>query len=785
METTTVAPILQPNIDAMRRHLQHLFGGLDIAYDDARVELAWTDGRDGRLSHAEIFTVATLDKLLERAVAENSKQGQNVYIGQALRHPNTAPFGRGSDKDFYALTAFYVDIDDDVVREAAEKYRARGCAPTAVIFTGLTPHPRAQILWRLEAPVTDPNLCRAQNSALALALGGDVTVINPGRVMRLGGSIAWPRKKGRILELTEFYENKSGGPNSYSPGRIAEAFPLAQPELAPGRSGVATAPAQKTIAAAASSQDNVAATGHVAPVIAPAPVQAAVGSDLHIGTTGVSVDSCIAHIRAGDHWHDNMLRLVGHWVSRGWSDTEIAAAAEAMTLPGYTAAQTRREVAVMIAGGRAKWNAPNPVIAIDHASAPAQTMTPLTPTFLDSLNIAMLPRRRWLLGRALLRGHLTLLVAPAGVGKSTHGVARAVALATGRDITGEPVHEQVKAWVYNTEDDSDELKRRLGAVLQHNAIPFAEIRNRIALNSGADRPLLLARADKSGMVIRLPDVDACIAKIRENDIGVFIVDPFVETHEVNENSNEQIKVVAAMYREIARATQCAVLLVHHTAKPPQGASDGYAGNMNAARGASALVGVARVVQTLFGMSERDADWYGVAPKERHLYLRLDDAKANLGLVSPDALWFKKIGVDLANGDQVGVLEPVELAEVEASPEQDNDDQFNKTIIACLLARVAGDEITLNSATKLLAWCGDERFIRYRQVDSSGNQRGNSTLRRAITSACDEGVTVYAEGLERGFVLTKKNARAVLRRFSRAPPEALESPFSTSAEEQKR
>ena len=83
----------------------------------------------------------------------------------------------------------------------------------------------------------------------------------------------------------------------------------------------------------------------------------------------------------------------------------------------------------------------------------------------------MLPRRRWLLGRSLLRGHMTLLVAPAGVGKSTHGIARAVAVATGRDITGEPVHEQVKTWVYNIEDDTDELKRRLGAVLQHSVDP--------------------------------------------------------------------------------------------------------------------------------------------------------------------------------------------------------------------------------------------------------------------------------------------------------------------------
>ena len=89
----------------------------------------------------------------------------------------------------------------------------------------------------------------------------------------------------------------------------------------------------------------------------------------------------------------------------------------------------------------------------------------ITPAFVDRLDVAMLPRRRWLLGRALLRGNLTLKIAPPGVGKSTLGIEQAVAIVTGRPITGQEVHEQTKVWIYNNEDDADELKRRLAAVL--------------------------------------------------------------------------------------------------------------------------------------------------------------------------------------------------------------------------------------------------------------------------------------------------------------------------------
>ena len=616
---SNVQPMFEPDEAQMRRHVGHLFEGWLDGCHEGRIELAWTDARDGRLRHALSFGTDELDELVERAVQENRVQGQNVYIGQALRQPSSAPFERGKDEDFFALTAYYVDIDDDVTATASINYRNRGCPPTGVVVTGRHPHVRAQMLWRLESPVRDAAACREQNIALAYALNGDLSVVNPSRVLRLGGSIAWPTKGGRVIERTEFLDFDDGRPKTYYPEQIARAFPPMQASL----------PAN---------------AGQVPQATAKAPV-------LPIGT--FSVDACIAAIRAGDHWHDNMLRLVGHWIARGWCDAEILAAAEAMTLPGYTVDATRRDVARMIAGGRTKWQVPNPEPAI-RPSTEDQT---LEPGFLYNLNLALLPRRRWILGRSLLRGHVSLLVAPAGVGKSTHGIARAVAVATGRDLTGEPVHEQVKAWIYNIEDDLDELKRRLGAVLQHSSVPFSEIAGRIALNCGADRPLLYAKVDRHDQVIRQPDVDACIARIREHDIGLFVVDPFVETHDVNENSNEQIKAVASMFREVARTANCSVLLVHHTAKPPQGMSDGHAGNMNTARGASALVGVARVVQTLFSMSKADAEHLGVGARIAPSTCASTMRKRISASPAQSSTWYRKVGVELPNGDEVGVLVP--------------------------------------------------------------------------------------------------------------------------------
>ncbi|MGZ5344497.1 MAG: AAA family ATPase, partial [Actinomycetota bacterium] len=108
-------------------------------------------------------------------------------------------------------------------------------------------------------------------------------------------------------------------------------------------------------------------------------------------------------------------------------------------------------------------NVANPEHAVEDRAAGS----PLVPRILDALNVTMLPRRQWLLGRSLLRRKLTVQVAAPGVGKSTLAIARAVAVVTGRPITGEPVHEQAKAWVYNCEDDREDLERHWNKPGEH------------------------------------------------------------------------------------------------------------------------------------------------------------------------------------------------------------------------------------------------------------------------------------------------------------------------------
>ncbi len=211
---------MEPTPEIMDRFLSHIFG------NELRglVELAWRDPQDGKLRHAQLFRLDDLDALIRKAVEVNSQEGVNAYIGAAIRRPEIAPFARTNDDDFLCAPAYWADLDDaEAVKTAKEKC---GPAPANLgVITGHIPHPRAQLWWRCEESITDAKELRETNAAIARALGGDPAVVNPGRIMRLPGSIAWPVKSGRVAELVELV-TWTDRPPAYVAGEVAAAFPL-------------------------------------------------------------------------------------------------------------------------------------------------------------------------------------------------------------------------------------------------------------------------------------------------------------------------------------------------------------------------------------------------------------------------------------------------------------------------------------------------------------------------------------------------------------------------------
>lgn len=590
--------MIEPDAEQMRRHVAHLFEGLLDGCREGKIELAWTDGRDGRLRHAAIFGTDQLDELVARAFAENRKPGQNVYIGQALRKPDIPPFGRCRDEDFLALTAFYVDIDDDTTATAVTSYRHRGCPPTAVVITGRKPHMRVQMLWRLDRAERDPHACRIQNLALAQALGGDTSVVNPGRVMRLGGSIAWPVKQGRVIERTEFLTFDDGRPKSYLSEQIRCAFPPAQATL--GSAPAATTERARLTGQAArlSSRQNSETPPETAP-------EQVVPGPLLIG--GLSVEACLARIRAGDHWHDNLVRLTGHWIARGWSDAEILTAAEALTLPGYTVAETRREVGSMIAGGRRKWAIPNPEHAVEDQPAPGLDLLQWTADRYagEAKPIA------WLCRGTIPLGVAALIAAMGGLGKSYLALDLALQIAAGvagleqpRKILGGRIAVEGTAVVVTAEDSFDVIHRRLNRI-DPAARRLRHPKRLIVLplpDAGGPRPLI---ATNGKALARTPFFGELKRQLLQlPDLRLVVIDPlqaFVLA-DVNADPAAAQFLWSAM-AELATATGATVLLTHHMRKDGMLRIAGGDDAREAIRGTTALVDGARLAYALWKLDD--------------------------------------------------------------------------------------------------------------------------------------------------------------------------------------
>lgn len=268
---------------------------------------------------------------------------------------------------------------------------------------------------------------------------------------------------------------------------------------------------------------------------------------------------------------------------------------------------------------------------------------------------ATIPPRVWIIDRLLLAGTVTVLTAPGGSGKTTFTTALALSIATGKPILNMTVWGPRKVWVWNLEDDLDELWRSFGAARQHHGIDLDALDVKVWLNSALDgSELCTATEGRDGMTLLEPVFDKISAEIKHNGIGVLIIDPFVSSHAVEENSNTKIDKIAKAWARVARATGCAIILVHHTSKAGAGEVSSAS-----ARGASALTSAARGVIVINKMPADAARSIGVPDSDRWRYFSVQDDKHSRA-PAEQARWFEIAPVMLANGDSVGVASPWEI-----------------------------------------------------------------------------------------------------------------------------
>jgi hypothetical protein len=167
---------------------------------------------------------------------------------------------------------------------------------------------------------------------------------------------------------------------------------------------------------------------------------------------------------------------------------------------------------------------------------------------------------RWLVETLWPRAGVGIIGGAPKCGKSWLGLDLAVSVASGTPcLDTYPVAEAGGVLVYMAEDAASIVKERLAGICCHRGLDLALLPIGVITAPSV-------RLDLPGDQHRLHET------LRRHAPRLLLLDPFVRLHRVNENQAGDVSAVLGYLRELQRAHNLAVVVVHHARK--NGASTG-------------------------------------------------------------------------------------------------------------------------------------------------------------------------------------------------------------------
>jgi hypothetical protein len=556
------------------------------------------------------------------------------FIVPAGLHPSAIIAGHVTVDKIALLTAIVLDLDSGDISSKAAYVIERLGLPTMTIGSGGATdlgEAKRHLYWLFNEPTDEIDRVAALRKLLAAKVGGDQSFGRATQIIRIPGSV---HAKNGVASLCSIIETHDV---DYSLDDLAEIIEAMEPM--PGIEPVQnmhTLPLLTLAGGMDFSRGAGLETGSKA--------LAALHQDVHEGgdvLTRFSEASSVFGFQISEARAGRVEPEQAFANAMGWMAQHM--------LPAWPAGRAEQEFRRLLALD-VKNHGPLPVAGAVIAAEAAKGISASHFIWRDP---ASLPPRRWVFGRWLLRNTVTAIVAPGGVGKSSLMASMMLSLTTGRPILKRDVWDgPMRAWYWNLEDDGDELARQLHASAMHHGIRPQDCGDRLYIDSGPDGAgLCTAIDDRTGFRILDPVNDAIIEQIVTKRIDVMVVDPFVSSHQVDENANTYIDAITKKWAYIAKQTGCAIGLVHHTKKLA-----GQKATAEASRGASALVNTARSVLVLNRMLPEEGEYFGIERGKEARFFNVQDDKHNRA-PAEKAGWYEMVSVELGNGDNVGVVSP--------------------------------------------------------------------------------------------------------------------------------
>lgn len=164
------------------------------------------------------------------------------------------------------------------------------------------------------------------------------------------------------------------------------------------------------------------------------------------------------------------------------------------------------------------------------------------------------PAGRWLVESLWARAGVGIIGGAPKCGKSWLGLDLALSVASGTPCLDTfPVAEKGSVLVYMAEDPAALVRQRLAGLCRHRSLDLAALP--LGVITAATVRLDLPRDQR-----RLQET------VRRHAPRLLLLDPFVRLHRINENQAGDVASVLGFLRELQRAHELAVAVVHHARK---------------------------------------------------------------------------------------------------------------------------------------------------------------------------------------------------------------------------
>lgn len=219
---------LQPDSEQIRAQLEYLTRRWPEFDQPLMLEIVFLTNDDKAVvKNVARFDPSNLDFAVDHITGMNPHK-LNAYVTvnpvDATHEPAS---GKRASREHIAGSLFHwADADSE---EAAENIRSFvGPKCTMHVLTGTQPCKRPHVYWELEDPTRNMDAWEKTQRAIASTLKTDPSVVDPPRIMRVAGTINWPKPqkqaKGYVPELTtlRIYEGDERHPVTSE--RMARAF---------------------------------------------------------------------------------------------------------------------------------------------------------------------------------------------------------------------------------------------------------------------------------------------------------------------------------------------------------------------------------------------------------------------------------------------------------------------------------------------------------------------------------------------------------------------------------